>query len=76
MNNERTVDNKVFMNAVTGVVLLLITIILGIAGASQAHSPLSSLAIPAATGLSSIALLYAAIKSDKRLQAYSNMTQA
>ena len=73
MNNERAVDNKIFMNAVAGVALLLITVVLSATGIRNGHSEvLPALAI-LASGLSSITLLYAAIRKDNRLQAYSNM---
>lgn len=67
MNNGQGIDNKVFMSAFAGVILLVLTAFISVVSLKQLPGQLALTAIiTAVTGLPSLGLLLGAIKKDKR----------
>ncbi len=67
MNNKQGVDNKVFMSTIAAVVLLIISAVLTIVSFETSKGLNdTAMLLPAAIGISSLALLYTTIKKDKR----------
>ncbi len=67
MNNQPSIDNKVFMSTIAGVVLLIISAALSLFSLHTSKGLVdAAMLFPATIGLSSIGQLYNAIKKDKR----------